>query len=181
MNRSQNLREQILQRMRELRVSQGDLARAQGVSPQNVNAVIKGTRPLINKTLESTLETLEARLALVPLDSDPTSVADRAFVYGFRLFPKASRERHQSLASVTAWLTTGKTEGLSNSLRSLAIQSLYQPLLSFEEALCKALPLIYGPLEEAHRAVANLGSEGDDWWDSRQIEIWKVEAQQKLR
>ena len=109
------------------------------------------------------------------LEDDPQVVSDKAFAYGFKLFPKAPWERHQTFGSVVAWLTTGDTKPLTHTLRSLAVQQHCSPVLSLEQAVFAALPLVYGELTPAHKAVVALGSEGDDFWDARQITLWRAE------
>ena len=175
MNRGDDLRGQLERKMKEKGVTQGDVARTRGVKRQSVGQVFTGKRPIIGETLEGTLDLLEARLVVSALEADPQAVRDRAFMYGFKLFLKEPSERHETLGATVAWLTTGEASVLNNTLRSLAVQNLHSPLLSYDQAICAVLPLVYGPLTEDHKAVVGLGSEGDDWWDSRQVILWRTE------
>ncbi len=179
MNRSNDLRQQLNKLMKQQQTTQGDLARARGVAPQTVGLVFTGKRPLINRTLEAALDLLGSRLLVSRLEENPQAVSDKAFVYGFNLFPKAPKERHEAFGSVVAWLTTGQTKNLSNTLRSLAVQSLFAPRMSLEQAVFSSLPLIYGELSPVHKSVVILGSQGDDFWDSRQIALWQAELGMK--
>lgn len=175
MNRSHDLREQLERMMKLRKVSQGDVAAARGVRRQTVQAVLKGKKPIIGETLEAALEVLQARLVVSRLENDPERVRDRAFAFGVKLFRKESAVRHETLGTTVAWLCTGETGLLNNTLRSLAVQALFSPILSYEQALAAALPLVYGPLSEVHRGAVALGPEGDDFWDSRQVIVWKTE------
>ena len=174
-DRSEDLRQQLRQGLKRQNLTQGDLARARRVKPQTVNLVFTGKRPIIGQTLEATLESLQARLVVSRLEDDPDAVSKKAFSYGYHLFPKAPRERHEAFCSCVAWLTTGEVKDLKNSLRSLAVQSQLSPILSFEQAVCAVLPLVYGSLTEIHRSVVEQGTQGDDWWDSRQVILWRQE------
>lgn len=175
MDRSSDLRGQLERLMKLKKVSQGDIAAARGVKRQTVQAVLKGNKPILGETLVGALEVLQARLVVSRLEEDPIQVRDRAFAYGVKLFRKDSSVRHETFGAVVAWLCTGETRLLNNTLRSLAVQGLFSPILSYEQALVAALPLVYGPLTEAHREAVALGPEGDDWWDSRQVILWRTE------
>lgn len=156
-------------------MSQGVIARARGVRVQTVNDVLRGKKPLLGNTLVGILEHSRARLVVAEFEPQAQVIYERAFAYGLGLFPKASLEKHTALASGVAWLCTGDPKGLSRSVRALAVQDQLSPILSFEQALCGALPLVYGALGEAHRRVVPQNPEGDDPWDAVQVRVWRAE------
>lgn len=178
LDRVADLREQLRAWLRARGLSQGQLARARGVRVQTVNAVLRGKKPLLGNTLVGILEHSRARLVVAEFEPQARLVYERAFAYGLGLFPKASLEKHSALASSVAWLCTGDPRGLLRAVRALAVQDQLSPILSFEQALCGALPLVYGPLGPLHRGVVAQNPEGDDPWDAVQVRLWQAEADQ---
>ena len=174
MNHSADLRAQLERLLEANGISQYRLAQYRSVSPQAVHQALSGPSPIVAPTVEAVLELTQHRIALAPQETDRQAVYDRALTYGHRLFPKSPPEHHHSFAGCVAWLATGDTTDLSNTLRSLAVQQLYRPTMTFADAVMGCLPLVYGPLEDIHRQVALLGSQGDPHWDRVQLEMWRT-------
>lgn len=174
------VRQQLKARLEHLGWSQRHLAREIGVTPQTLNDLLTGKRDLLGDTLEAALRVLQLQPRLMPLETDLQAVQDRARLYAIRLFPQAGSVKQEGFATSVGWLCTGNPKGLLRTVRALAVQDQLAPVLSFEEAVTAALPLVFGPLGAVHREVAKQIPEGDDRWDAQAIAVWQLEDPQTL-
>ena len=173
---SEDLRRQVLEGLKTKGVSQLEVARKRGVSRQTVNEVLTGKRPVINETLEATLELMGGRLEVVEVEADAEELYKRAFSYGYRLFPKADLSLHTAFAAGVVWLCMGENPRDCWTVRFLAIRDRSGgSRMSFEWAVTLAMPLAYGPLGEEHKKVIDQNPQRDDRWDAQQVKIWKAE------
>ncbi|MDX2007106.1 MAG: hypothetical protein SFU83_17850 [Meiothermus sp.] len=78
MKRSDDLRRQLRAAIKASPYkTQGRVARALGITPQTLNDVLGGKRPILNATHEGALEVLGYRVVIKPLKHDPERVHQR--------------------------------------------------------------------------------------------------------